>query len=92
MLYFLMPEVFNCQEEFDKTFNIESDSMEDKEKVIRQLHQLLGPFMLRRLKSDVERSLPVVERMVFYVAQSRDDFVREDDPHAARVIQEGVGE
>lgn len=62
-----MPEVFNCQEEFDKMFNIESDSMEDKEKIIRQLHQLLSPFMLRRLKSEVERSLPVWIVLVYYV-------------------------
>lgn len=54
-----MPEVFDCQEEFDRIFNIESDSMEEKEKMIKQLHQLLNPFMLRRLKSDVEHSLPV---------------------------------
>lgn len=54
-----MPEVFDCQEEFDRIFNIESDSMEEKERMIKQLHQLLNPFMLRRLKSDVEHSLPV---------------------------------
>ena len=48
-------------------FNIESDSMEDKEKIIRQLHQLLSPFMLRRLKSEVERSLPVWIVRVCYV-------------------------
>ena len=31
----------------------------EKERMIRQLHQVLEPFMLRRLKSDVETTLPV---------------------------------
>ena len=33
--------------------------MNEKERMIRQLHQVLEPFMLRRLKSDVETTLPV---------------------------------
>ena len=55
-----MPEVFGSQETFDKLFNLEETaSVEVKERMIKQLHQLLAPFMLRRLKSDVETTLPV---------------------------------
>ena len=55
-----MPEVFGSQETFDQLFNLEETaSVEAKERMIKQLHQLLAPFMLRRLKSDVETTLPV---------------------------------
>ena len=55
-----MPEVFGSSDTFHSLFNLEDEaSVADKEKMIRQLHQVLTPFMLRRLKADVERSLPV---------------------------------
>lgn len=55
-----MPEVFGSQETFHSLFNLEeSGDVKEKEKMIRQLHQVLEPFMLRRLKSDVETALPV---------------------------------
>ena len=57
---FLMPEVFGSQETFHSLFNLEeSGDVKEKEKMIHQLHQVLEPFMLRRLKSDVETALPV---------------------------------
>lgn len=57
---FLIPEVFGSQETFHSLFNLEeSGDVKEKEKMIRQLHQVLEPFMLRRLKSDVETALPV---------------------------------
>ena len=60
LLNFLMPEVFGSQETFDQLFNLEETaSVAAKERMIKQLHQLLTPFMLRRLKSDVETTLPV---------------------------------
>ena len=60
LLNFLMPEVFESSDTFHELFNLEDDSsVEEKERMIRQLHQVLTPFMLRRLKVDVERSLPV---------------------------------
>ena len=87
LLYFLMPEVFDCQETFDQLFNLESDKIEEKERTIQQLHQLLNPFMLRRLKSDVERSLPVYLLIFFYsLAKNRDYFVCTNDPSAKRFI------
>ena len=55
-----MPEVFESSDTFHELFNLEDNSsVEEKERMIRQLHQVLTPFMLRRLKVDVERSLPV---------------------------------
>ena len=55
-----MPEIFGSQSVFHDMFNLEEDaSLQQKEQMIQQLHQVLEPFMLRRLKSDVELSLPV---------------------------------
>lgn len=83
-----MPEVFDCQETFDQLFNLESDKIEEKERTIQQLHQLLNPFMLRRLKSDVERSLPVVYSSLFIysLAKNRDYFVCTNDSFTKRFI------
>ena len=55
-----MPEVFGSQETFHSLFNLEeTGDVKEKERRIRQLHHVLEPFMLRRLKSDVETTLPV---------------------------------
>lgn len=73
-----MPEIFGSQSVFHDMFNLEEDaSLQQKEQMIQQLHQVLEPFMLRRLKSDVEHSLPVdvFVLLVMIPAQNRDDFV-----------------
>lgn len=52
--------MFGSQETFHSLFNLEEmGDVNEKERMIRQLHQVLEPFMLRRLKSDVETTLPV---------------------------------
>ncbi|KAJ3375493.1 hypothetical protein GGF31_004612 [Allomyces arbusculus] len=53
LIQFLMPDKFADLEDFDFSFGAEGQ--EDK---IRQLHERLRPYMLRRLKRDVEKSLP----------------------------------
>lgn len=50
---FLMPGRFTIDQEID--FEVQDDA---QEKYIRDLHERLQPFILRRLKKDVERSLP----------------------------------
>lgn len=39
-------------------FDLQIDDAETKQRMIGQLHKILRPFMLRRLKADVEASLP----------------------------------
>ena len=73
-----MPEIFGSQSVFHDMFNLEEDaSLQQKEQMIQQLHQVLEPFMLRRLKSDVEHSLPVdvFVLLMMIPAQNRDDSV-----------------
>ena len=58
LLNFLLPDVFASAEQFDEWFNLDIDDVEAKQRMIVQLHKILRPFMLRRLKADVESSLP----------------------------------
>merc|ERR1711871_252016 len=66
LLNFLLPDVFSSSEQFDEWFNLDVDDTETKQQMIGQLHKLLHPFMLRRLKDDVEKTLlPKTETILF---------------------------
>ena len=66
LLNFLLPDVFASADQFDEWFNLQIDDAEQKQRLITQLHKILRPFMLRRLKADVEKSLPQkTETLVF---------------------------
>lgn len=69
LLNFLLPDVFGDAEVFDEWFSHEEDDEEkqkNQDKVVQQLHQLLSPFLLRRVKIDVEKSLlPKLETNVY---------------------------
>ena len=72
LLNFLLPTIFNSVETFDQWFNkpfsqfgtngddssSEIVSNEEKMLIIQRLHDLLRPFMLRRIKADVLDQLP----------------------------------
>lgn len=63
LLNFLLPDVFNNSDDFDAWFN--ANEMGDNQ-MIERLHAVLKPFLLRRLKSEVEkRLLPKKETKVF---------------------------
>lgn len=67
LLNFLLPEIFHSSEKFDEWFNLsDNDDNDSKQNLVRQLHKILKPFMLRRLKADVERDLlPKVEVLLY---------------------------
>jgi SWI/SNF-related matrix-associated actin-dependent regulator of chromatin subfamily A member 5 len=66
LLNFLLPDVFASSEEFDEWFNLDVSDTEAKQRMISQLHKILRPFMLRRLKADVEKTLlPKTETILF---------------------------
>ena len=66
LLNFLLPDVFASSDQFDEWFNLDVDDTAAKQKMISQLHKLLHPFMLRRLKVDVEKTLlPKTETILF---------------------------
>ncbi|KAF3500672.1 hypothetical protein F2Q69_00044551 [Brassica cretica] len=58
LLNFLLPEVFSSAETFDEWFQISGENDQQEVVVVQQLHKVLRPFLLRRLKSDVEKGLP----------------------------------
>ncbi|KAK5951433.1 transcriptional regulator [Knufia fluminis] len=68
ILNFVLPNIFKSAKSFDEWFNTPfantggQDRMELSEEeqllVIRRLHKVLRPFLLRRLKKDVEKDLP----------------------------------
>ena len=75
LLHFLLPEVFNDLNSFESWFDF-STALEDKssngkgEKLKRRLvstmHAILKPFLLRRVKTDVETSLPKKREYILY--------------------------
>lgn len=65
LLNFLLPEIFSSADAFDEMFDLQGNEDEneaEKEKrnkqVIEQLHRILRPFLLRRIKKEVEKTLP----------------------------------
>jgi len=70
LLNFLVPDVFASSEEFDQWFNLDIEDEEKKNMLISQLHKILRPFMLRRLKADVEKSLPPKHETILFVGMS----------------------
>ncbi|XP_042214023.1 chromatin-remodeling complex ATPase chain Iswi-like isoform X1 [Homarus americanus] len=64
LLNFLLPEVFSSSEDFDSWFN--TNNCLGDSSLVERLHAVLRPFLLRRLKSDVEkRLLPKKETKVY---------------------------
>ncbi|CAN8285555.1 unnamed protein product [Cochlearia groenlandica] len=77
LLNFLLPNIFNSSEDFSQWFNkpFQSNgdnsaeeallSEEENLLIINRLHQVLRPFVLRRLKHKVEHELPEkIERLI----------------------------
>ncbi|WZZ30968.1 hypothetical protein YC2023_014369 [Brassica napus] len=69
LLNFLLPEVFSSAETFDDWFQISGEN--DQQEVVQQLHKVLRPFLLRRLKSDVEKGLPPKKETILKVGMSQ---------------------
>ncbi|CAK9173647.1 unnamed protein product [Ilex paraguariensis] len=65
LLNFLLPNIFNSVENFEEWFNAPfadkcDASLTDEEEllIIRRLHHVIRPFILRRKKDEVEKFLP----------------------------------
>jgi SWI/SNF-related matrix-associated actin-dependent regulator of chromatin subfamily A member 5 len=86
LLNFLVPDVFASAEQFDEWFNLDIEDNDEKNKLISQLHKILRPFMLRRLKKEVEKNLPPKHETILYTGMSamqkklyRDILIRDID-------------
>lgn len=103
LLNFVLPNIFKSVNSFDEWFNTPfantggQDRMELSEEeqllVIRRLHKVLRPFLLRRLKKDVEKDLPEKQERVikcrFSALQSK--LYRQLVTHNKMVVSDGKG-
>ena len=64
LLNFLLPDVFSNSEDFDTWFDLKDKEVEQE--VISQLHRVLKPFLLRRIKADVEAGMPPKTELIIY--------------------------
>eukprot|EP00388_Colpodella_angusta_P016916 GDKJ01041886.1.p1 GENE.GDKJ01041886.1~~GDKJ01041886.1.p1 ORF type:complete len:1214 (-),score=281.72 GDKJ01041886.1:82-3390(-) len=77
LLNFLFPEMFNDSDEFDTLFNVTANSFDENEtqeeresrnlQMVKQLHKVLRPFLLRRIKKEVSTELPPKKELLLYI-------------------------
>jgi ATP-dependent DNA helicase len=101
LLHFLLPEVFNDLDSFESWFDF-SSVLEDrtnsdgkaakrKNNLVSTMHAILKPFLLRRVKTDVESSLPKKREYILYapLTPEQKDLYREILSGTSRSYLEG---
>lgn len=62
LLNYLLPDLFKESDDFDSWLDIDNQDTDEQNQpmntIMEQLHKILRPFMLRRLKSDVDTEIP----------------------------------
>lgn len=76
LMHFLMPSLFDSLREFKDWFvnpltGMVEGSHEYNQELVQRLHKVLRPFLLRRLKSDVEKQLPKKKEIIKYCRLSK---------------------
>ncbi|KAA8547356.1 hypothetical protein F0562_003780 [Nyssa sinensis] len=76
LLNFILPDIFSSHEEFESWFDLSGkcnneamkEELEEKRRaqVVAKLHAILRPFLLRRMKADVEQMLPRKKEIILY--------------------------
>jgi ATP-dependent helicase STH1/SNF2 len=103
LLNFVLPKIFKSVSSFDEWFNTpfantggqdRIDLTEEEQLlVIRRLHKVLRPFLLRRLKKDVEKDLPDKQERVikcrFSALQAK--LYKQLVTHNKMVVSDGKG-
>uniref|UniRef100_A0A8B9RJ99 SWI/SNF-related matrix-associated actin-dependent regulator of chromatin subfamily A member 5-like n=1 Tax=Astyanax mexicanus TaxID=7994 RepID=A0A8B9RJ99_ASTMX len=69
LLNFLLPDVFNSASDFDSWFD--TNNCLGDQKLVERLHAVLRPFLLRRIKQEVEKSLPPKKEVKIYLGLSK---------------------
>ena len=79
LLNFLLPDIFDDLDQFQRWFDFDGLAVgeegvdvrileqQQQEQIVTKLHSVLKPFLLRRLKTDVELSIPPKKELVLYV-------------------------
>ncbi|KAM0871534.1 hypothetical protein ACQ4PT_039338 [Festuca glaucescens] len=75
LLNFILPDIFSSHEEFESWFDfsgkVDEEQQEESDEnkrvlVVSKLHAILRPFLLRRMKEDVELTLPRKKEIIIY--------------------------
>ena len=88
LLHFLLPDIFNDLDSFESWFDFSSvldsfgktDVIERrKQNLVTTMHAILKPFLLRRVKTDVETALPRKREYILYAPLTKEqkDLYRE---------------
>jgi ATP-dependent DNA helicase len=82
LLHFLLPDTFKSYEEFEDFFDFDDlqDEQgaqefvgdEEKQTLVTKMHNILRPFMLRRIKADVAAHLPKKREYVLFAPMTKD--------------------
>ncbi|ESQ31156.1 hypothetical protein EUTSA_v10003684mg [Eutrema salsugineum] len=101
LLNFILPDIFASHDEFESWFDFsgknknEATKEEGEEKrsaqVVAKLHGILRPFILRRMKCDVELSLPRKKEIIIYATMT--DHQKKFQEHLVnRTLEAHLGE
>lgn len=66
LLNFLLPDVFVSADDFDTWFDSD-DCLRGNNDIVQRLRKILQPFMLRRIKAEVEKSLLPKKELKLFV-------------------------
>ncbi|OMJ76835.1 hypothetical protein SteCoe_23727 [Stentor coeruleus] len=84
LLHFLMPSLFYSHQDFHAWFSspFNTSIVQNTDfsmNIIQRLHSILRPFVLRRMKKDVEKQLPdKIEHVVFCPLSRRQQFLYDE--------------
>lgn len=105
LLNFICPEIFSDYADLDSFLHKDGDEGDDPEetskKVVEALHKILRPFLLRRVKADVEKNLlpsacifvtPLRISPIFPLCRERNQHLRRPDGNAEEVVPIGSRE
>mmetsp|Transcript_9298 Transcript_9298/g.18319 ORF Transcript_9298/g.18319 Transcript_9298/m.18319 type:complete len:702 (-) Transcript_9298:321-2426(-) len=102
LLNFLMPEIFDDLDFFQSVFAFDGSRATEnelvrkhaEENIVSKLHKILAPFMMRRLKSDVEKHLPRKKEVVLYIpmtSSQRDMYKSIMEGELAKLLEIATG-
>lgn len=109
LLNFLLPDIFDDLEFFMQVFDFDSSmdassaqdgevlAAEKSDQIVSKLHRILSPFMMRRLKAQVEKAMPKKKEIVLYVPmtpaqkQMYDMILKENGAQFRKVMEKATG-
>ncbi|KAG6556402.1 hypothetical protein Mapa_002345 [Marchantia paleacea] len=82
LLNFILPDIFTSLSQFESWFDLSGkqsqglnkEEIDEKRRleVVNKLHMILRPFLLRRLKEEVEKNMPLKKEIIFYAPMTEE--------------------